>query len=359
MENQERTFNMSEYERRESTQVLCLAPEGLGYGEGTISVAAQLESGELSTEALRVGGEIIMNDPDVFVPVDEDANDDGCGDGRPTSKVFRLIDTASGKEKEFFNKSRRRAKVFGGGLVAASSMWRSVAGEPNSGETVLGDRAFIARELRARGIVFGAHTDNHAEGEACGCGAIDKYPAITRNAVTYKAQIKGVLQSLYGEAEFARNETVVEKVFARYEALGEEEGYFSNASGKQSMKLLLEEGAIIKELEDKHLEDFIVVNDVEGTTFDQRVFDRKMKEQGVEGTAQAFVVDTWRGRMYADAVADIASEHLDIEDTESIRQEAYADFLIRTLAVAGTLTKNDQPVYGRITSDKQDFALAA
>lgn len=359
MEDQQGVFDMHERKRLESTRVFPLAPEGLGYGEGSISVVSQLESGELSAEALQTGGEIIMNDPDVFVPVDADANDDGCGDGRPTARVFRLIDTASGKVKEFFNKSRRRAKVFGGGLVVASSMWRSIAGEPDSGETVLGDRAFIAGELRKRGIAFGAHTDNHAEGEACGCGAIDKYPEITRNAVTRKDQITTVLRGLYGEAEFARHEAAIENVFGRYAVLGENDKYFSNASGRQSMELLLEEGAIIKELEDKHLEDFIVVNDVEGTTFDQRVFDQKMKERGVKGTAQAFVVDTWRGRMYADSVADIAREHLKDVNVELVGQEAYADFLIRTLAVAGTLTKNDQPVYGRVSSSKQDFALAA
>jgi len=354
----ERYHDVVEFEKNKQIEVLLLAPNGLGFGEGSISVQRQLESGELSPRALEVGEKIIMNDPDVFVPVDADADDDGCGDGRPAAKVFRLIDTESGREKEFFNKSRRRAKVFGGGLVVASSMWRTIAGEISSGETVLGDREFIADELTELGIKFGAHTDNHAEGEKCGCGAIDKYPEITVNAIKFETNIRGVLKVLYGDS-YDDNIAAIDSVFEKYRGLAVNQEYFSNASGVKTMDLLLDKGAVVKELADDHLEDFIVVNDVEGTTFDQRVFDEKLKAAGIEGTAQAFVVDTWRGRMYADAVAKIAQKHLENVNLETMRKEAYADFLIRTLAVAGTLTQNDQPTYGRVSVEKKHFALAA
>lgn len=349
---------MSKYETLEQSKVVLLAEHGLGFGEGTISVQAQLRSGELSPEALTIGREIIMNDPDVFVPVDEDAYDDGCGDGRPAKTVFRRIDSATGKTKEYFKKSRRRAKLFGGGLVAASSMWRTVVGSPNDGETVLGDRQFIAAELAKNTIQFGGHTDSHASGENCGCGAIDKYPEITAMALTYQPQIVSVLESLYGD-DFADNSANIERVFNRYSELVENTDYFSNASGKASMDVLLEAGAIIKELDANHLEDFIVLNDIDGTTFDQRTFDAKLVAAGIESTAQVFVVDTWRGRMYADAIATIAARTVENVDVQQARQDAYADFLIRTLAVSATLTQNDQPVIGKMYEHKNNFSLAA
>lgn len=348
---------MAEYEREENN-VQILAPEGLGFGEGMISTEDQIERGELSREAIEVGIEIITTSPDVFVPIDDDANDDGCGDGRPASKVFRLIDTATGKVEEHFNRSRRRAKLFGGGLVVASSMWRSVSGNAEHGETVYGDRVFMADALHARQIEFGAHTDNHAEGEVCGCGAIDKYPLITMNAAKYKDNILNVLGALYGEA-LEDNIEAIDSAFKIYEKLAENTDYFSDASGKKTMDLIMSKGAIVKELDDKHLEDFIVLNDVENTTFDQRALDRLLKQRGVFGEAQAFVVDTWRGRMYAEAVADVTLQSGSQMTRAALIKQAYADFLIRTLAVSATLTKNDLPVIGRTGAQKSNFAFAA
>ncbi len=350
------SFPMAEHEHESEAEIIILAQSGLGFGEGTISTKDQLERGELTAEALEVGLYIIMNDPEVFGLVDHDAYDDGCGDGRPVSKVFVLINSATGKTKEYFNKSRRRAKLFGGGLIAASSMWRNVSGGPTNGETVLGDREFISNELKERGIMYGAHTDSHAEGENCGCGAIDKYPEITRNVLKYRQHIEGVLRALYGES-YEDNESAIVSAFGQYETIADNQIYFSNADGQSSMDFMLEQGAVVKQLDKNHMEDFVVMNDIEGTTFDQRIFDSKLKERGIAEEVQVFAVDTWRGRMYADAIADIARRHMPTSDLEAVRKQAYADFLIRTLAVSATLTKGDQPVVGRVDGVKSNFSL--
>jgi hypothetical protein len=63
--------------------------------------------------------------------------------------------------------------------------------------------------------------------------------------------------------------------------------------------------------------------------------------------------------MYADAVAQIAVENIPNIDFEEARKKAYADFLIRTLAVSATLTAGDQPVLARMRAGHADFALAA
>jgi hypothetical protein len=204
----------------------------------------------------------------------------------------------------------------------------------------------------------GAHTDNHAKGEACGCGAIDKYPEITKNALKYRANIEATLRALYGES-YEENVSAIESVFATYQAVSDDETYFSNAAGKTTMDLIKQDGAVVKELADQHLEAYVILNDIEGTTFDQRKFDTKLKNAGVESEPQAFVVDIWRGRMYADATAKIAVENIPNVEFEEARKKAYADFLIRTLAVSSTLTAGDQPVHARMRTGHADFALTA
>jgi hypothetical protein len=204
----------------------------------------------------------------------------------------------------------------------------------------------------------GAHTDNHAKGEACGCGAIDKYPEITKNALKYRANIEATLRALYGES-YEENVSAIESVFATYQAVSDDETYFSNAAGKTTMDLIKQDGAVVKELSDQHLEAYVILNDIEGTTFDQRKFDTKLKNAGVESEPQAFVVDIWRGRMYADATAKIAVENIPNVEFEEARKKAYADFLIRTLAVSSTLTAGDQPVHARMRTGHADFALTA
>ncbi|MDB5186706.1 MAG: hypothetical protein JWM07_178 [Candidatus Saccharibacteria bacterium] len=344
-------------EREQTHEVVCLAENGLGFGEGKISVAKRIENSELSHDDLRIGNEIISNDPEVFSKTDIDANDDGCGDGRQAARIFRIVDTKTG-EMEEFNKSRRRAKLFGGGLVVASSMWRAISGPVRRNETVLGDRQFIAGKLSDMNIEYGAHTDTDAEGDMSGCGAIDHHPKTTKNALKYRTQIEGVLRVLYGES-YAENVTAIESVFATYQAIEDDKMYYSNADGKSTMDFIKNDGAVIKELSADHLEAYVVLNDIEGTTFDQRKFDVKLKDAGVESEPQAFVIDIWRGRMYADAIAQIAVENIPGIDFEEARKIAYADFLIRTLGVSSTLTAGDQPVLARMRENHADFALTA
>ncbi|MEO5950618.1 MAG: cadmium-containing carbonic anhydrase [Candidatus Saccharimonadales bacterium] len=343
-----------EYDK--TIEVACITEKGLGFGEGSISVNKRIESGELSADELRTGIDIIKNADGVFVSVDADADDDGCGDGRQAARVFR-INKETGLTEEF-NASRRRAKVFGGGLVVASSMWRAINGPAQHQETVYGDRAYIADKLEKLHISFGAHTDSHASGDNCGCGAIDKYPLITQNILTHRSSIEATLQVLYGDS-YEENKEFIDKVFATYDVVVDDENYFSNAAGSKTMGLIEESGAVVKELADHHLEAYVVLNDIDGTTLDQRALDIKFSQAGIRSELQVFVVDIWRGRMYSDAMAQLAAEVIPETNFEEARATAYADFLIRTLAVSSTLTAGDQPVLARMQPTKSDFSLAA
>jgi hypothetical protein len=348
METSEGTFDMAERQKEQEYKVELIAPNGLGFGEGGISVQTQIENGELHRESLEAAIEIVTHDEEVYVQVDDEANDDGCGDGRETSRIYKLLDPLTNETQEF-KRSLRRAKLFGGGLIAASSMWRAVDGDPKA-KTLHGDRAFIQAELKKRGVSYGAHTDDHAEGENCGCGAIDKYDVISSNVLKYKNNILDTLQALYGSA-FEDNADAISSVYSVYEQLGEE--YFNGLTGKSTMSDIEKDGAVVKQLRGKHMEDMVVLNDVEGTTLDQEKLREKLVAKGLSPNIQAFAVDAWRGRMYADVVADIADENG--HDRDEAYKIAYADFLIRTLAVSGTLTKGDQPVVLR--QKNYDFAV--
>lgn len=324
-----------------------IAPEGLGFGEGGISVKTQIEEGILTAEVPCHIHDLLTTDPNAFKEVEED--DDGCGDGRPWHKVIQMVpDGNGGKKIELYNKSRLRAKVFGGGLVVAASMWRAIKGAPEEHQTVGKDRQFIAEGLTAHSISHGAHSDDHASGDNCGCGAIDNYPKITANALKYRSEITSTLQALYGK-EFEANREAIERVFGTYQALTGSEAYFADASGKKSMEQILDSGAVVKELAGRHIEETIVINEVKGTTLDQQYFTLTVKNASVEKPriVQAFSVDVWRGQEIADVVTNIAMEEDPGRDAEEVRKLAYADFLIRTLAVAGTLTAGDLPVYRR------------
>lgn len=357
----EKGLRMSwEKDATRSSEVVVIAKNGMGYGEGAISTADQLKTGELTEQALAVAMEIVQERPEVFCAVDADANDDGCGDGRPAAKVFRYLKRHGETIVEEYKKSRRRAKLFGGGLPVASSMWRVLQGLPSPAESVLQDRIAMADDLTSLGIAFGAHNDNHAQGDACGCGAIDNYPKVTANAAKYREEITQTLRVLYGDS-FDENEVAIKEVFDFYEALQSiAPSYFRDAGGRQTMDIIQDHGAVIKMLVDAHEEDLIVANDIDGTTFDQRAFDALMQEKLGEDApeVQVFAVDTWRGRMYADAMLKLAAEKLPHADADVVRKKAYADFLIRsTLAVAATLTRGDLPVFGRLYSDKPHVGL--
>lgn len=338
-----------------NVNVVALAPEGLGFGNGSISTKEQLKNPEksgLTQEAFETGKDIIVNDPRVFVEVDED--DDGCGDGRPARVIYKMVpiipeSPESELHPQHFNKSRNRAKVFGGGLIAAASILRTaVWGNVTPGDTVLTDREKAASVLKSKKINFGAHTDNHAHGESCGCGAIDKYPVVLKDTLEFEDKIRGVVKLYVGDDWNDEWQRDTDFVFASYrDQVENSETFLQDTEGSKTIKLLERNGAVIKELADDHLEDYVVLNDEEGTTFDQRAFDTIMHERGVEGTAQAFTVDVWRGRMYAAAIATYAQEELGL-DYDTTYRRGIVDFMARTTCgPSATLTDGTQPVFYR------------
>jgi hypothetical protein len=303
-----------------------VAPEGLGFGEGSISLEARRN--ELSDETLS-NIESAVGTADILVPVSTDKDgkmidDDGCGDGRSVGRIFE------GSEER--NKSLDRPKVFGGGVMMAAAA-RIGLGEA-AGRPVRQTVSDSISMLRDKMIGFGAHTDTHAHGEKCGCGAIDNAPAIIGSAVKFKDQIRASIEAL------GIDTTGLDEVEASYAQYASSE--LGDYAGTDVMNEIINNGKIVKELDDNHKEVIVILNTVENHTVDQE----KVRE--VSGNqAQAFAVDVWRVKQLADRLYDGASDE--------VKHKAFLSELVYTLSTAGVLTKGDLPVY---VISKQPEAIA-
>lgn len=334
-------FSVMPQENHESLsyETVCIAPDGVQFGEGTVSASDRAHDGAespVTPEQLHRAVEVLIQHRDeILVPVE--ADDDGCGDGRPTEIVFQLNDDAPSQLEEHHT-SKNRAKIFGGGLQVAGSMWRAAAGQPANGETVLADRTFMASELKKRGIKYGIHSDSHAHGQNCGCGAIDKYTLSTKLSGVYRSEITETT------AAFADGPSVagLAEAFAVRATICRDDNYMANAAGSETMEFAQNDGAVIKRLGGPHYEMIDFINDQEGMTVDQRHVAEVFAAAGLPANIQVFVIDTWRGRMYADVVAEVATEHG--FDREAMYDTALADFFINQLSVSAALTDGSQPV---------------
>lgn len=308
---------------------------GLDFGVGTISKDDRLDAHDdpLDHEIIDAVERAIQR-PDITVPVSTDKDglrieDDGCGDGRGVNRVFR------GEEE--LQASLDRPKVFGGGLMMAVA---ARIGLGNARGIGLQDTVLLGkRDLGEKGMRFGIHTDTHAHGENCGCGAIDKAPEIIRNVRTFESQISSVVSVL---TRNAHDPELLEDVIAEFKNYGRRvngEPY----SGRVVSQHAAGDKVVVKELAGDHKETHIVINLVSGTTVNQQ-FIREASDEH----AQTFATDEWRIRELATSLYD-----------DKIDQEkAYLSMLVYTLATAGTLTKGDLPVFVVAPTSKEETVAA-
>ncbi|MCA9333130.1 hypothetical protein KDA00_04645 [Candidatus Saccharibacteria bacterium] len=303
--------------------------DGLGFGDKNgishnrrISEDATAEDLPVLLETVNVIEDHIASS-EVLVPVDTDKDgkmldDDGCGDGRGWKKiVVKVGDTI--KEKM---KSLNRAKQFGGGITMA--MAGLVANGKVQGQTLRSSFSDSIKLLEQRRLGFGAHTDDHAHGPNCGCGAIDRAPEILNNAIVFESQIREVSINVLGLDE--QDVDVAYQNIKSFLPSMESESY----KGSDVADEVINEGKVVKELTGPHLEMYILLNEVDGFTVDQAKI-RELSDERV----QAFSVDVWRMRQQAN----------DSYDNPEEANVAFAGAVIYTLATAGTLTAGDLPVY--------------
>lgn len=301
--------------------------DGLGYGDGSTSFRARKD--EVGETKINAAIEVITSD-NILVPISQDSEgnvieDDGCGDGRRVGRIFHGL-------KEVVKKSLNRAKVFGGGIVMGTAARLGIDGLwAGNLQEAFND---TTHEFNDKMIGYGAHTDQHAHGPNCGCGAIDNAPAIISNAVRFESEIRGSIEAL-GVDTNGLNEVFTNYTHASLEIAHQE------YSGKVVANKIKDNGKIVKELADDHKEMFIVLNMVNGKTVNQDAI-----REVTDGDAQAFAVDVWRLQEIAERM---------YPDNPALQQKAFLGELVYTLATAATLTAGDLPVY---TVTSREFALA-
>jgi hypothetical protein len=283
-------------------------PNGLGFGDGTISGA------EIDSKSLSLLEETIDTDsPEFLIPVE--ADDDGCSDGRPAISVFT--------KERILKRSLVRPKIFGGAvtMTAASRIGLGLTGDEYLQEVFVQ----AVDTLTDKDIHFGAHTGEHAHGEDCGCGAIDKAPEALNAVIKYEDPIRSAITLLGVESEG------LDEVFGNYRYYWTD--VMSKAvpyKGSEVMGKIVDSNAVVKKLGGEHLERRIVLNSVRDFTVNQELI-----RLITGGRAQVFGVDVWRlqdvaARLYPDNAVD--------------QQKAVLSELVYTLATAAVLTKGDLPI---------------
>lgn len=306
-------FDIDEnYEMTQAELEVTRISDGLGFGEGEIS-------GEGDPHALALADEVVRSDQ-ILVPVSRDEHgriieDDGCGDGRGVKLIFRF--------KQFFRRSLNRAKVFGGAVAMTAAGLIGIGHA--EGYTVEETFNSAIETLDKREVEYGAHTDELANGENSGCGAIDNAPKIVRAAIKYEAQIRETIDAL--GADTSQLNAVYNNFRAFVGELPEDEEY----SGRRVMSSIVRAGKFIKQLAGRHHEKFILLNTVQGHTVNQELV-RKI----THGKVQVFAVDIWR----LDDIAAGLHPHDPVSESQT-----YLSELIYTLATSAVLTKGDLPVY--------------
>lgn len=301
-----------------------IAPEGLGYGKGDISVARRREAGDLPA-SIEKTVEAEVRNPERHVAVE--FNDDGCGDGRYTARLYLLELLRNVISETELKRNGIRAKIFGGGLIVGWIAGRALSGRISETDSVAADRQAVANKLEEAKIKFGGHTSDHASPGKTGCGAIDHAPEIIASAVDFAEKIKEnvafLRPDIFTEDRFA-------KVMEVFSSIEESSTYFGDGSIEETRKIFARSKAIIKELRGDHSEIRFVRNEVPGTTLDQASIVMMTNDIG-----EIFVDDAWRRDMYAEALGG--------KDEESVAIAAIATE-VWTLAVAATLTDGTLPV---------------
>lgn len=262
---------------------------GLQVGEGPISYERQLESGELNSIDAEAAKRYLMSDEAYSIIEKED---DTCVDGRISVLTTKKQEDGSVLETDV---SYIRPKVPGGGqhMVAVGMIGLGLIEENAQAQ------AYTAISfLLSHNIKYGAHTDTNASGDSCGCGAIDKFPAITQNVVLYRDKITDIITQIYDQVlNEVPNINIQNRVLDGFEEISSNSHFFDNYSGKNISIAIQDSGAVVKKLGDKHKEDYMVFNFVPGTTLNQ-----KNLVQRTNNRVQAFCVDVWRMQQLAAAL---------------------------------------------------------
>lgn len=352
------TVPVDEKEREKMPIVTEIPSLGYGNPDSKISYSKQLESGEL-TEAVAVRSVEIIKSGEMMKPIDNE--DDGCIDGRPTVELLFINGNGEFSTKMVpNNEGHERSKVAGGGYMTSLAMQRALE-QPSV--TLDEDLFNVANKLTSQEIYCGAHSGEHGHGDSTDCGANDRFQPILEDGIIFREPIATNVQQLLEVAGVEYDQEIMDDVFNGWSTTLDRDEYFDGSTGKtrfgvieRSIRDAQERAgsydkpiAVSKHLAGNHKEDFIVVNFLEGQTFSQVAFAKKLAEEfpdiAEDKRAQAFVVDVPRIVKLAKVMGSVLDKAADGDDIQRTDDETamrttkalYAGVAYQ-LATAATLT---------------------
>ncbi|GHU09685.1 hypothetical protein FACS189431_8120 [Alphaproteobacteria bacterium] len=349
----EKVSNMSEIDLSK-IKVELLLPDGLGFGDGSISYQKAIDSGELLPEVNAYAREILTSG-ECLVPIEED--DDGCIDGRQANEISFPDPAGGGVIKKPIPSSdqvHNRAKVPGGGGPVRLLMW--FATRKPLGDNILADVMRASIKAAEKGQPCGMHNGEHLKENTCDCGAIDHLRTIMEITTNkYTQEICDGVQALSNLVGTPVSKGTFDHAMSGWqEILGDQE-YFKDCDGKKIYGAIAdgiieaqhELGgrkpkplATSKYLCGDHHERYIVLDCKPGTITSQDVFRRKLRERfpniPVDQLPDFFSVTLPRIEEIA-----VAMSHNDRE----MENTAFASGLAQTLGTAAQLTDGSLPVY--------------
>lgn len=277
---------------------------------GTIEPAPRLEAGEIDAETLRDCVERLASGEfhrsvglDQILPAK-------CVDGRPrTDGVQELAPNSAGGSFS---------------LVVAdmltSQNYRNYGGQIAEDTAEYARNAFQSLKDSGYGEQLGDHCDDHAEGEKCGCGAVDKMQPIVGYIADHADEVRSLAEALGVEVDDETHEVLA----ARSAELSQLDNLaFSPGADAMSELRAAAGDETVEKLAGSHNEVVVTINTHSGTTLDRAGLREQFGDK-----YQAFNVDIW-------ALEETAAT-LSSDETETRQQfAAMVYYNIATAAVLG------------------------
>lgn len=148
---------------------------------------------------------------------------------------------------------------------------------------------------KREGYDVGGHTDTHASGDNCGCGAADKVEEIYAKIADQENKVRELVEAIYGEPV---DDTTHARIMSNAQSHTEFDtgakirDTFEDSKGQPGSDTLMEN------LAGSHNEKIALLNTVPGTTLS-----RKAMQESLGNNLQAFNVDVWAFEKTAASVA--------------------------------------------------------
>lgn len=260
---------------------------------GSINPSDRVSEGQISDErvdqmAANMGahytwvGDRLMDQADVdaaffkmFIPT-------WCVDGRLCGAESRLAPNAAGGTYSL---------VVGEALIDADALI-------SSGKTSASHGSDLFKMLSSKGYDIGVHSDDHASGENCGCGACDKMGQI----IGFLADNIGILSEKAAGLGVTIPDELQQKISGNAATLIEN-NYVSSGKDMNLSAVEATDESHNQELVGQHNEVVLVVNTVVGTTLNRQSLAEEYGED-----YEAFNLDVWALKNGIDAISSLENE---------------------------------------------------